>query len=307
MSYVDNILEWLLFPMDPEEFKKEYLDKKPLVLRREDQSYYEALYTLNDTLEVIYRSRTLTNYDIRLSHAEKKIDKKQFALVDKYNNVDVAKSIDFHSLKYLFRQEKATVVIENLGKTNIEVNKVVRGLNHELGSVWDATLFFTPIASQGFPAHFDLLDFFVLQLHGSKRWRLYESPIKHASRREFYTMPLDYENQKVIDEFHLRQGDLLYLPRGILHGVNTTDELSVHISLNGQPTSWVNAITDQIRSKSSMNQEISTGFRMNNINQETVNMLRSFVKDHLVVNGFEKQDKDIQANSGKLVDLMGLF
>ena len=57
-----------------------------------------------------------------------------------------------------------------------------------------------------------------MQLEGSKRWRLYDRPdaaTHPAADRTTEFAP----NQlgEIIDEFTLHVGDLLYLPRGVVH------------------------------------------------------------------------------------------
>jgi 50S ribosomal protein L16 3-hydroxylase len=68
----------------------------------------------------------------------------------------------------------------------------------------------------GVGAHFDLYDVFLLQLQGTRRWRLGQRCDEHTPLRT--DVPL-----KLLSEFHAREeyqleaGDMLYLPPGLAH------------------------------------------------------------------------------------------
>jgi len=81
--------------------------------------------------------------------------------------------------------------------------------------------------SQGLAPHFDDIEGFVLQVEGSKKWKLYE-PDKVKSEGEggqvFHKLPgyssLDIELERlpeVLMEVDMNEGDLLYMPRGTVH------------------------------------------------------------------------------------------
>ncbi len=79
--------------------------------------------------------------------------------------------------------------------------------------------YLTPVGTQGFAPHYDDIEAFVLQTEGSKRWRLYDNPLGQV-------LPTDSSgnfDQKVLGpvilETTLHPGDLLYIPRGIVHQV----------------------------------------------------------------------------------------
>ena len=43
---------------------------------------------------------------------------------------------------------------------------------------WTLNVYLTPPSSQGFTAHYDAHDVFILQIAGSKHWRLYDAPLR---------------------------------------------------------------------------------------------------------------------------------
>src|SRR5215813_10916206 len=55
-------LDWLINPIDPRSFKAEYWDKRPLIVKRNDPTYYDGLLSLIDVDHILSAS------PIRSSH-----------------------------------------------------------------------------------------------------------------------------------------------------------------------------------------------------------------------------------------------
>jgi ribosomal protein L16 Arg81 hydroxylase len=104
-------------------------------------------------------------------------------------------------------------------------------------------IYLTPPDSQGFKPHWDTHDVFVLQIEGSKRWRIYgggpELPLK-----DHKFDPKVHAPGEVEAEFTLQAGEVLYIPRGIMHAAVTTDAISLHITLGLIAYSWADFLAD---------------------------------------------------------------
>ncbi|KAG4383513.1 hypothetical protein GLYMA_13G102601v4 [Glycine max] len=90
-----------------------------------------------------------------------------------------------------------------------------------------ANLYLTPPNSQGLVCHFDDHCVFVCQIFGSKQWTIFSPPSQ--------LLPHLYDNLLGSDinctkagrrEFFLREGDLLYIPRGFPHEAYTSSAVS---------------------------------------------------------------------------------
>ncbi|KAL2930155.1 Bifunctional lysine-specific demethylase and histidyl-hydroxylase NO66 [Bienertia sinuspersici] len=102
-----------------------------------------------------------------------------------------------------------------------------------------ANLYVTPPNSQGLSCHYDDHCVFVCQLYGAKQWTVYPQPIVKLPRLyECRDIPQDLlvDRKRIL----LREGDVLYLPRGIAHEACTVTDLgtsnedcesSVHLTL----------------------------------------------------------------------------
>jgi ribosomal protein L16 Arg81 hydroxylase len=103
-------------------------------------------------------------------------------------------------------------------------------------------MYLTPARSQGFAAHVDTHDVFVLQLHGTKEWHIgkaaNELPLSSEPRKP--TSLVDYE--RIV----LRPGDMLYLPRGVPHEAVTSASSSLHLTVGIHVYRWVDLLQEAL-------------------------------------------------------------
>ncbi|CAI8611071.1 unnamed protein product [Vicia faba] len=103
-----------------------------------------------------------------------------------------------------------------------------------------ANLYLTPSNSQGLARHFDDHCVFVCQIFGSKKWTVYSRPGQLLPRLYDNLCGSDVDCTKAgRSEFFLREGDVLYIPRGFPHeaytnyGVdNGSPGFSLHLTLS---------------------------------------------------------------------------
>jgi hypothetical protein len=94
-------------------------------------------------------------------------------------------------------------------------------------------LYLTPPVSQGFESHFDYMDVFVVQMHGSKHWRIYNNPFIISPRQDQKFKPnLSQLKSVPHEDFLLHHGDVLYIPSGYVHDarVKGLSNPSLHLS-----------------------------------------------------------------------------
>lgn len=101
---------------------------------------------------------------------------------------------------------------------------LARELYESIGLPVDVYMYLTPPHSQSYTLHCDVMDAFMVQLSGSKTWRICEE-------RNYRSAPASEYKGKCQD-VTLRGGDVLYLPFNMMHHAVTTDELSSHLTVN---------------------------------------------------------------------------
>lgn len=91
-----------------------------------------------------------------------------------------------------------------------------------------ANMYLTPPSSQGLACHFDDHCVFVCQLAGSKQWTVFSPPRTCLPRlydsHEFQSCSKVESPFMVGRRFLLREGDVLYIPRGFLHEARTEND-----------------------------------------------------------------------------------
>ena len=96
-----------------------------------------------------------------------------------------------------------------------------------------ANIYLTPANGEGLAPHYDSHDVFVVQCVGTKRWRLYADRYANAERPTETTYTFDPKRHlpgQVDREFDMTPGDILYLPRGIMHEAAPPSGDSLHVT-----------------------------------------------------------------------------
>jgi ribosomal protein L16 Arg81 hydroxylase len=90
-------------------------------------------------------------------------------------------------------------------------------------------VYLTPAHRPGLNLHYDLEDSIVVQVKGEKFWRLYQPKEGPRYPRALSVGPpaVDSEPAQII---HMRAGDVLFVPSGLAHAVETRESSSQHVT-----------------------------------------------------------------------------
>jgi bifunctional lysine-specific demethylase and histidyl-hydroxylase NO66 len=135
----------------------------------------------------------------------------------------------------------ATIVLQALHRYWEPVASFCRDLETTLTHPVQVNVYLTPPASRGLDVHYDTHDVFVLQVSGAKHWevfdRAFHDPLAHHRRTGSYPDP----GTPAID-VELKPGDCLYIPRGFLHGAETTGRESTHMTVGILTSTWMDVL-----------------------------------------------------------------
>ncbi|MGW2636607.1 cupin domain-containing protein [Streptomyces sp. NPDC001348] len=221
----------LISPIDPETFRRDHWETQPLLVERADPNYYAELLTLDDVDELI--SLAGANLDcIRVV-----ADGKETPVQDLGGHGPNGRTAVLEALYDRYRSG-STIVLNAMERRWDPLGRLTTALSAEASARFQVNVYLTPGGeAQGFKPHYDTHDVFVLQVHGTKRWRLYGMPYPLP----FQDQPFNHADPEVPDverEIDLTPGSLLYLPRGTVHAATSTDTASVHITLGAHPILW---------------------------------------------------------------------
>ena len=146
----------------------------------------------------------------------------------------IADQVDPDKVRRLYA-EGTSVVLQALHRTWPPVEEFAQQLAADLGHPVQVNSYLTPPDNQGFDAHYDVHDVFVLQVHGTKHWQVHP-PVQDRPHRD---EPWNDRSQQVraaaqaspLLEVELRPGDVLYLPRGFLHSARACGVASLHLTV----------------------------------------------------------------------------
>ena len=133
----------------------------------------------------------------------------------------------------------ATLVLQALHRTWPPLIRFGGDLARELGHPVQINAYITPPENQGFAAHYDTHDVFVLQVAGSKRWTIHrpviDDPLPTQTWEQRKAQVAARATEQPLIDTLLRPGDALYLPRGFLHSAVAQGEVSIHLTVGVHP------------------------------------------------------------------------
>jgi ribosomal protein L16 Arg81 hydroxylase len=280
----------LLWPLPKEDFLSQHWEKKHLLIERGNPRYYDALFSKDDVDRVIANGH-LASTDCRVAMDGTVLSPSLYLST---RSPKLRDKIDPDRIYGLFNQG-ATIILEAVDRWCRPLADMGRKFENELTLGFQANVYFTPPNALGFGAHFDTHDVFILQIYGRKLWRLYESSLE---------LPLVSQKDKLntvpdcVEEFYLNEGDVLYIPRGVIHDAPTDDHYSLHITVGIIPFTWSDLLSTLLLQAShadpNFRKSLPIGFRTGlnlSLCRENVSRLFSSILDKVDVAKTLEDDK----------------
>ena len=235
-------LQHLLHPIDTQSFIEEYLEKQPLVHLRNDPEYFAGIFGLAEIEKYLFTVRPQ-----RLPGAMTMV---------KYGEATppLSPGMSSQATFNAFR-EGASLVLNRAHECWPKLAVLMADIEDGLDCSAQTNVYCSPPAAQGFGIHADRHDVLVVQTYGSKQWNIYETkeellledvalPALTADKSGLATQAASQKGSgdqywgDPTQELLLREGDVLYLPRGLPHAAIARDEGSVHLSIGLFPVRW---------------------------------------------------------------------
>lgn len=223
-------------PVSPDDFFDRYFEKRHLVIRRDQPDYYAGLLSIAD-IDWAVSTLGLATPEVNVVQADRAIAQEDFTYDSGH--------IDPVSVNRLFA-EGATIIVSNLQERLPKLADFCRALERVFSARVQTNIYLTPADSQGFKAHYDGHDVLVLQVEGTKEWRIYDTPV-HLPLRDQAFNPAEVPIGEETDRFVLEPGDMVYVPRGLTHDAVSTDRTSLHITTGLMMRSWADLMVEAVR------------------------------------------------------------
>ncbi|WP_199332827.1 cupin domain-containing protein [Nostoc sp. FACHB-190] len=231
MSTSDFDFERMLHPIDSSTFLTQYWEKRPCLVSRSERDYYSELLSTKD-VDSIIQAHGSDLGNTRLV--------KEGSCFSHNDDVELNHFYKAYALGY-------TVIVGGINERWQPISTLHRNLEVFFNHPTKINLYMSPKNSQGFPPHFDDHDVFILQVEGSKNWRIYDSPIALPLVSDLkYQDKFKNQLKSPVAEFCLNAGDLLYIPRGYIHEVFTTESPSLHLTIGIYSFKWFDLINSAV-------------------------------------------------------------
>lgn len=127
-----------------------------------------------------------------------------------------------------------TLIFNGIHKIDPEIAVIASEMDAVFRGHTTANAFLTPPKAKGFLPHFDTHDVFICQTDGAKKWGLYGIEMELPLDRQIYLV----DQGKIGKPKHaylLERGNVLYIPRGMVHGSSTSESFSLHLTIGVRP------------------------------------------------------------------------
>ncbi len=221
---------------DVGEFARESWGRSPLLTRQASATGFDDLLSLGAVDELLSRRGLRTPF-LRVVKDGSPIEASRYTRAGGVGAEIADQVADDLVLKLIL--DGATLVLQGLHRIWPPIIDFAGQLSDDLGHPVQVNAYVTPAASQGFAAHYDVHDVFVLQLAGRKRWVVHPPvlalPLRSQPGSERGAEVTSAASGRAVLDEVLCPGDALYLPRGFVHSARALGEVSAHLTVGLHP------------------------------------------------------------------------
>ena len=204
-------LSELLRPIDARAFTQEYYARNVLHVRGAREKY-ASLFSWASLNEVL-NSNLIPHPTVKLTREGQSTSPR-----DSFDIIHQVRS-------------GSTLIVEELDQFDASAASLLNNLSAELRAPTRINLYLSPAGHRGYRKHYDTHDVFILQVEGSKRWRVFPPTIKAPLfHQKYHGTDAPEEELAYFDEV-ISAGDLLYVPKGHWHYALAESEPSLHLTL----------------------------------------------------------------------------
>lgn len=235
-KWMQDVIGYLLNPVSEETFFSEYHEKKALVAHRSEPDRYRDLLSIQ-RIDDLISGIDFQAGQLDMARADPPISRTDYSFD--------SGMIDRGAVARHF-QSGATIILPQLHQMDATLANFSRAVEALFSCHVQTNIYLTPPDAQGFKTHYDDHDVLVLQIQGSKAWRLYDTPIENPYRGEGF-QPDRHEVGEPVEEFVLHAGECAYVPRGLMHDASTHGhDVSLHITVGLIVKTWADLMLEVV-------------------------------------------------------------
>lgn len=143
----------------------------------------------------------------------------------------------------------STIRVRDVDRFDMRLGQFASEVRRHFAAQSQVNVYVTPPTKAGFPPHFDITDVFIVQCLGRKEWRVFHD---YAGRIDLPLVDTNWDPDRfrpsgTPDSITLSAGDVLYLPRGLMHQASCTDRASMHLTISIAPLTFADLISRELQ------------------------------------------------------------
>lgn len=203
--------------IDLDNFKTVFFEKAPFFLKSSNfVKMFKESFNIYEFEKLLWYAHKIDFSKIQISSNSTKV---------------LAQHIDSSDILRLasdYLADNNCIVVNFAENFSPDLSLLVREIGETFNCTAYCSVFLNPPNSNCFNVHYDGIDVIAIQIEGSKLWQVGMPIIDLPTRNQTYE--LENENQLSLS-YDLQEESLLYVPRGFIHNVVSTDKYSLHISI----------------------------------------------------------------------------
>jgi hypothetical protein len=229
------VVDRLLAPTTVDAFLRDLYQRQDHWVVTEQPGRFSSLLPLKDIDQTLETHRVWPAR-MRIYHKGNRASIHQFAVRPiRWDPRSLSEEVGFQvepvsTMKAL--RDGATLTVGNLDEILPRLRELSRVIEYFLRLPVSMFAFVSCGTEPGVPPHWDYWDTFALQVHGEKHWQLYGNSREQPLRDDVVQAECPAQSLR---SGTLRDGDLLYIPRGHWHSAISNGTPSVHITINIKP------------------------------------------------------------------------
>ena len=225
----------LIAPLAPKTFFDEYWEKQPLISRARPADFFKPLFAIADM------DRAICYFKPKPGRID--LVTEEGFVRDNFLGSDGTANINLVMESYL---KGSTVVLSGLEQTWEPLVSFSRALEACLNHPIAMAVYLSPPNFHGVKPHYDTQENFLLQVEGTKQWKVYP-PLNELPPVEGSYAPVSRDRlSEPICEAVLEPGDVIYIPRGFVHEGMAEGKPSLHITIDVHVRTWYDFLHDAL-------------------------------------------------------------
>ncbi len=217
------IFDTLIEPVQTSIFFARHWEREPLHIPANDRGRFKSLFSREDIDRLLMDYGRPGKLGIRLAKYES----------DRTELIDIASERSVVDVDRVFGAycDGFTVNLNDVHERHAPIRELAISLADTFHCVVNVNAYLTPRNSKAFPLHFDTHSVLILQIEGTKSWRIYSPrfPFPTKAHKPPHSLLRDLPGAPAAT-FTLEAGDVLYVPRGFGHEASTDDVPSLHLT-----------------------------------------------------------------------------